>query len=127
MVDYEQLFAMELQKRLKNQIVGRIYVEVNRHDQLFVKIVRDDDMDKFELHLDNFSERMLNGWSTAYASYEVIQKYREFIMDIMEKKYFYQKQREHSKKTWGSLFTNYCVRDNNMCLYDNKTIKGGLL
>ena len=89
MVDYEQLFAMELQKRLKNQIVGRIYVEVNRHDQLFVKIVRDDDMDKFELHLDNFSERMLNGWSTAYASYEVIQKYREFIMDIMEKKYFY--------------------------------------
>ena len=89
MVDYEQLFAMELQKRLKNQIVGRIYVEVNRHDQLFVKIVRDDDVDKFELHLDNFSERMLNGWSTAYASYEVIQKYREFVMDIMEKKYFY--------------------------------------
>lgn len=89
MVDYEQLFAMELRKRLKNQIVGRIYVEVNRRDQLFVKIVRDDNMDKFELHLDNFSERMLNGWSTAYASYEVIQKYREFIMDIMEKKYFY--------------------------------------
>ena len=38
MKEYEYLFAMSLQQKLKHRIVGRIYVTVDPYDELIVKI-----------------------------------------------------------------------------------------
>lgn len=57
--DYEYLFSMNLQAKLKEKIQGAIYVKVNEND---------------------FANRMLNGLTTDYAAYEVVQKYKKFVM-----------------------------------------------
>lgn len=86
--DYKKLFAMNLQQKLKTKIIGKIFVKVIQDDKLYVQIERDAGQ-TFKLFLDNFSERILNGWSTDYAVYEVMSEYRKFVIGIMEERYFY--------------------------------------
>lgn len=88
MSEYEYNFVTNLQAKLKAKIKGRIYCEVNRHDELYVKIINCDDT-RYEDHLKNFSERFLNGWSTDYAAYEIVRMYEKFIKEELKKKYFY--------------------------------------
>lgn len=79
MKDYEYLFSMNLQTKLKEKIQGAIYVKVNENDSLVVKITRRDE-NNFDMSFTDFSNRMLNGFSTDYAAYEVTKKYRTYIM-----------------------------------------------
>lgn len=85
MSNYEYVFATNLHEKLKGQIRGRIFVKVVSDDRLYVSIQRDVADKVFNLYINNFSDRILNGWSTDYAAYEIRQDYRKFIM----KKYFY--------------------------------------
>lgn len=77
--DYEYLFSMNLQAKLKERIRGGIFVKVNENDSLVIKITRRDN-NNFEASFTDFSDRMLNGFTTDYAAYEVTKKYREFVM-----------------------------------------------
>ena len=80
--DYEYLFSMNLQAKLKEKIQGAIYVKVNKNDSLVIKITRRDE-NNFDMSFTDFANRMLNGLTTDYAdyaAYEVTKKYREFVM-----------------------------------------------
>lgn len=46
---------------------------------MVIKITRRDN-NNFETSFTDFSGRMLNGFTTDYAAYEVTKKYREFVM-----------------------------------------------
>ena len=91
-MELNELFTMGLQQKLKRKVIGKVFVKVTRNDKLLVKIERDDSDGKleFKMFVDNFSERIVNGWTTDYASYEVLNEYRQFLIEIMNEKYFYQ-------------------------------------
>lgn len=84
MKEYEYLFSTNLHAKLKEKIVGKIFVKVTYNDELLIKINSYGNLE-CTIHIGNFSERILNGWSTDYAVYEVIKQYREFL----NKKFFY--------------------------------------
>lgn len=79
MTDYEHLFSMNLHAKLKEKIQGGIFVKVNENDSLVVAIKRKDG-NNFDMSFTDFSNRMLNGFSTDYAAYEVTKKYQKFVM-----------------------------------------------
>lgn len=74
--DYEYLFSMNLQAKLKEKIQGAIYVKVNENDSLVIKVTRRDG-NNFDVSFTDFANRMLNGLTT---DYEVVQKYKKFVM-----------------------------------------------
>lgn len=53
MTDYEYLFSMNLQAKLKEKIQGAIYVKVNENDSLVIKITRRDE-NNFDMSFTNF-------------------------------------------------------------------------
>lgn len=79
MTDYEYLFSTNLHAKLKERIQGGIFVKVNENDSLVIKITRRDE-NNFDMSFTDFSNRMLNGFSTDYAAYEVTKKYQKFVM-----------------------------------------------
>ena len=66
MTQYGYDFSMALYAKLKERIYGHIYVKVT-----------DDD----ELYINRFSEKMLNGYTTDYAAYKVIEKLKKYVMN----------------------------------------------
>lgn len=78
MMDYEYLFAMTLHQKLRERVYGKIFCEVNRDNVLVVEIKSRGDW-IFNMEFDNFSERFINGFTTEYAMYEVVNKYKKFI------------------------------------------------
>lgn len=80
MFDYEYLFAMTLlHAKLKEKIVGRIFVTVTQDDELYVKIESFGGL-TFNWKIEDFSIRIRNGYSSDYAAYEVIQQYKRYII-----------------------------------------------
>lgn len=53
MTDYEYLFSMNLQAKLKEKIQGAIYVKVNENDSLVIKITRRDE-NNFDMSFTDF-------------------------------------------------------------------------
>lgn len=79
MRDYEKLIATAIHGKLKEKIKGKVFVEVNEDDELFVKITSYGDL-RFEKKFPNFSDRFMNGFTTDYAVYEVEKDFKKFIM-----------------------------------------------
>lgn len=67
-------------KKLKGVIKGGIFVKVNENDSLVVEIKRKDG-NNFGVSFTDFSNRILNGFTTEYAVYEVTRKYRKYVME----------------------------------------------
>lgn len=84
----ETVFTIALQQKLKNKIVGKIFVRYVSTDSIYVQITTEDGLD-YKTHLNNFTERVLNGWSAEYAAYEIFSEYKKFIMEQITSKYFY--------------------------------------
>lgn len=84
----ENVFAMALQQKLKNKIVGKIFVKCTSTDALYIQITAADGLE-YVTHLTNFTDRVLNGLSAEYAAYEVFGDYKKFIMEQIASKYFY--------------------------------------
>ena len=82
MIGYEKVFAVNLGKKLAEQIYGKVEVSVV-YDELQVHIQCWADIDCV-IKIDNFTERIVNGWSTDYAAYEILERYRRIII----KRYF---------------------------------------
>ena len=77
--NYEYLFETNLHARLKEKIIGKIFVKVTRDDALLVKIESFGGLN-FSTTIDGFSDRILNGYSTEYAAYEIVSQYRKFVI-----------------------------------------------
>lgn len=86
MVDYEYLFSMNLHAKLKEKIVGKIFVTVKPNDTLYVKIETFEGL-TYDVSVHNFSERFLNGYSTDYVAYEIVREYKKFITKKILHKY----------------------------------------
>ena len=80
MKDYEYLFVKLLHQKIKDKIVGKVFVKVNTNDELFVEIISYGNL-IFNSSIGHFSERLLNGWSSDYAAYEIIKQYKTFILE----------------------------------------------
>ena len=78
MLDYERLFSTNLRDKLKGAIKGSVFVKVNENDSLVVEIKRKDG-NNFSVSFTDFSNRVLNGFTTEYAAYEVVKKYKKFV------------------------------------------------
>ena len=85
----EQLFSMAVQQKLKRQIIAKIFVKVIWSDELLVVITREDELE-FKLSIGNISEKIINGLTSDYMAYQILRQYREFLIERMEDKYFYQ-------------------------------------
>lgn len=79
MLDYECLFSNHLYEKLKGVIKGGIFVKVNENDSLVVEIKRKHG-NNFGVSFTDFSNRVLNGFATEYAAYEVTKRYQKFVM-----------------------------------------------
>ena len=82
-MDYEYIFATNLHQKLKEKIVGAVFVKVTRNDELFINIKSYGGID-YKAFISNFSDKLLNGWTTDYAMYEIVKEYRAFVL----KRYF---------------------------------------
>ena len=82
MRDYEDLFVKNLHQKLKDAIVGKVYCKV-RNNELYVKIESYGNL-TYEVTFENFSDKFINGLTTEYAAYQVIQAYKNFVV----KRYF---------------------------------------
>ena len=82
MKDYEYLFATTLHAKIKDEIIGRVYVTVV-DDEIRINIESSNGI-KYVYTQDGFAERFRNGWTTEYAAFEVLREYRKYII----KKYF---------------------------------------
>ena len=81
MNDYEYLFIANLHSKLKLLIDGSIFVKVTHDDRLYVEIKRLDLTYRGYI-VNDFSERIKNGYTTDYAVYEIVKEYKEFIHRI---------------------------------------------
>lgn len=80
MTQYGYHFSMMLYAKLKERIYGHIYVKQTYEDQLYIQITRRDGLN-FEVYIENLSEKMLNGYTTDYAVYEIVEKLKKYVMN----------------------------------------------
>lgn len=78
MADYEYIFSTLLYKKLKEKIVGRIYVAV-RNDILITEIDTIGGI-KIDISINDFANKLVNGYSTDYAAYEIAKEYKKKIL-----------------------------------------------
>lgn len=90
MTDYGYLFSKTLHKKLKEKVRAGVHVKSTPDDKLEIIIARTSENLIFTMYIDDFSTKLLNGYSTDYATYEILEKYRRFITNITEKRYFIQ-------------------------------------
>lgn len=79
MAEYEYLFSIGLQKKLREKIVGNIFVKVNEEDQLVVNIRLEYENINFGWKMNNISDKIIRGYSSDAAAWEVYKTYRSFI------------------------------------------------
>lgn len=81
MSDYEYQFSMALHQKLKSKIVGKIHCYViPKLDWLVVRIDTFGDL-HFETRFQNFSRKLINGFSTDCAADEVLERYKRTVLD----------------------------------------------
>lgn len=80
MAEYEYLFTKALHEKLKEKIVGKIFVRAVARDRVIIKIDSFGDL-TFTMFLENFSEKILNGYSSDYACYEIVKEYKKVVLE----------------------------------------------
>lgn len=89
MNEYEYTWSMMLLSKLKCRVKNkRIFVTVTSDDDLIVRIEHEDGL-IFEITYDNFSRRLIYGFSTDQVSNEIIQKYKNYIIERIMDNYFW--------------------------------------
>mgnify|MGYP006968139813 CR=1 FL=1 len=78
-ISYEHVFSMNLHEKLKQKIVAWIFCEINSENQLHVVIRTKQGGFRYESCIDDISEKIVNGYSTDYAAYEIIRDFRKYI------------------------------------------------
>ena len=83
MADYEFVFMIKLHEKLKEKIVGRVFLKMTPHDEMYVNIRRLDGFD-FDMYIKDFSTKILHGYSTDEAVSTICKEYRDQVL----RKYF---------------------------------------
>ena len=80
MVDYVQIFAKNLREKIHLKVWhDRIFIARTYNDDLFVSIALSGGP-TFETNIPNISDKIVNGYTTDYAVYEILQELRRFII-----------------------------------------------
>lgn len=74
-------FSVALHAKLKERIYGHIYIKPINNDGLWIQITRNDGLD-FEMYIERLGEKMLDGYTTDYAAYEVVRKLKKYVMNL---------------------------------------------
>lgn len=74
----EYLFAKQLWQKLKEIVVGKIYCRVTKVDEIYVKIVTFDNF-TYEAVIEHFSEKLVNGYTTDFCAYEIVNDFKKVI------------------------------------------------
>lgn len=77
MLNYEYEFVTALRSKLKEKLLGKIFCKVI-NNELYVEI--NNFGLEFKMHIDDFANKVLNGYSTDYAMYEIITTYKKFVL-----------------------------------------------
>ena len=85
MVDYEYLIAMNLHAKLKEKVVGKIYVTV-RDDKLYVRIDSFENL-TWDLSIPNFSQMVLKGFSIECIADDIANKFKKYVIKKTVNKY----------------------------------------
>lgn len=81
MTDYGYIFSKDLHEKLKEKIHAGVFVRSTNDDELEILIVRKSEDFTFKVVIENFSDKLLYGYSIDYAAYQVLAKYRKFIFN----------------------------------------------
>lgn len=79
MTEYGYIFSTALHERLKKKVRAGVFVRSTDDDNCEIVIARKNEGFEFKMVIPDFSTKILNGYSTEYAAYEVLEKYRKFI------------------------------------------------
>lgn len=79
MLSYEWLFVQSLHAKLKERIVGKIFITVTKYDTLYIKIESFGGL-TYDCSFRDFAYKIQNGYSTDYAVYEIVNDYKRFIL-----------------------------------------------
>lgn len=80
MMDYVQIFAKYLREKIHLKVWHeRIFIARTYDDDLFVQIVLKNGL-TFETSIPDISDKIVNGYTTDYAAYEILQKLKRFII-----------------------------------------------
>lgn len=80
--DCMYIFATAVYAKLKEVILGRVFTRVE-NDSLYIEIRRIEGL-IFKMSIDDISKKIINGYTAEYAAYEVLRKYKKFVLN----KYF---------------------------------------
>lgn len=80
MVDYVQIFAKNLREKIHLKVWHeRIFITRTYDDDLIVQIALKNGP-TFETRILDISGKILNGYTTDYAAYEILQELKRFIV-----------------------------------------------
>lgn len=81
MAEFEYLFCIELQKKLREKIVGNIFVKVNLDDELIVNIRLEYENINYGWKTGDISKKLLHGYNSDDAVWDVYNSYKGFIIN----------------------------------------------
>lgn len=82
--NYKGIFSKNLHQKLKEKIVGKIYVRILDDDRLCVRIDGYAGL-SFGYYYENISDQILHGLTTDYMVYVITQAYKKDVI----RKHFY--------------------------------------
>lgn len=86
-MEYE--FCIRLHEKLKAKLRGRVFCKVIND---ILNIVVENGDTKFEMAVDDFARKVCFGMTSDSVTYEVLKKYRKFLINRMERYYFRQEE-----------------------------------
>lgn len=87
MMEYEYIFSNTLKNKIIEKIKGGVKTWITR-DELHVSILLDQYNIQFEHVIPNISDRILNGYTTDYALYEVTKVYKAYLSEKLKEIFF---------------------------------------
>lgn len=79
MPEFQYLFCIGLQKKLREKIIGNIYVKVNPNDDLIVDIRLDYENIDYRWKRIDISNAILRGYNSDDAVWEIYKSYKAYI------------------------------------------------
>lgn len=77
--EYLYVFRRTLHEKLKTKIFGKVFLRVVNGDELFINISRRDGTN-FRMFIPSLSDRIVSGYSTDDAMYEILKEYRKYVL-----------------------------------------------
>lgn len=78
-MEYEWLFTTSLHMKLKERLVGKVFTRVY-NDELYVEINTYGNL-TFVMYIDDFANKVQEGWTTDEAVEEIVKKYKRYIIN----------------------------------------------